>query len=865
MFDTILYGLTIGAILYLFSIGLSITFGTMHIINFAHGMIYAIGVYLFISLLPLLWGSFPLSLVAAVAVMLPLAYLVERFVIRRLYGDGIDYAIIATYAILLIGTDLIKLVWGSGPKPVSDPIGIPIQIFGTTVQTYRVVVFLCAVAVFVALRVFFSRHVIGKIVVAALKDRDGVRSLGLDVNKYFSIVFVIGSGLAVMGGVLYAPITVAEPYMGFHVLLLAFAVVIVGGMGNLTGTFFSALGLGQVIASPCPNTVPALPPTAATWPAPRAVARHRHQGWRFRQADHRRGEFVHAVRAGPRAPEGHGPARRRQIEAAGGIAKEFNTIAVDDGIAMGHGGMLYSLPSRELIADSVEYMVNAHTADAMVCISNCDKITPGMLMAALRLNIPAVFVSGGPMEAGKVKWHGEYRMVDLIDAMIEAADDKNSDADVNAMERSACPTCGSCSGMFTANSMNCLTEALGPGAARQRLAAGHPRRPREALRQGRPADRRPGEALLREERRLGAAAHDRRLQGLRERHRPRHRHGRLDQHRAAPARRGAGGRRRLHHGRHRPHVAPRALPGQGGAGDAEVPHGGRASRRRHHGHPRRARPRRPAQPRLPDGALPDAGRGARLLRREAQCRSQAHEYFRAAPAACRRRRPSRRPPLSEARPRPRQRLHPRQGARLHAGRRPGRALRQHRREGLHRQDGRRRRGILAFTGRARVCESQEEAVEKILADKIKAGDVVVVRYEGPKGGPGMQEMLYPTSYIKSKGLGKECALLTDGRFSGGTSGLSIGHASPEAAAGGAIGLIERATPSRSTFPTGASTSPWKSQSWRHGARRWKRRGPPRGSRPNASARSPPPFKAYAAMTTSADTGAVRDVKQLGER
>ena len=248
MFDTILYGLTIGAILYLFSIGLSITFGTMHIINFAHGMIYAIGVYLFISLLPLLWGSFPLSLVATVAAMLPLAYLVERFVIRRLYGDGIDYAIIATYAILLIGTDLIKLVWGSGPKPVSDPIGIPIQIFGTTVQTYRVVVFLCAVAVFVALRVFFSRHVIGKIVVAALKDRDGVRSLGLDVNKYFSIVFVIGSGLAVMGGVLYAPITVAEPYMGFHVLLLAFAVVIVGGMGNLTGTFFSALGLGQVIA-----------------------------------------------------------------------------------------------------------------------------------------------------------------------------------------------------------------------------------------------------------------------------------------------------------------------------------------------------------------------------------------------------------------------------------------------------------------------------------------------------------------------------------------------------------------------------------------------------------------------------------------
>ena len=248
MFDTILYGLTIGAILYLFSIGLSITFGTMHIINFAHGAVYAIGVYLFVSLLPMLWGSFPLALVAAVAAMLPLAYLVERFVIRRLYGDGIDYAIIATYAILLSGTVLIKHVWGSGPKPVSDPIGVPIEVFGTVVQTYRVVVFLSAIAVFFGLRTFFSRHVIGKIVVAALKDRDGVRSLGLDVNKYFSIVFVIGSGLAVMGGVLYAPITVAEPYMGFHVLLLAFAVVIVGGMGNLTGTFIAAMALGQVIA-----------------------------------------------------------------------------------------------------------------------------------------------------------------------------------------------------------------------------------------------------------------------------------------------------------------------------------------------------------------------------------------------------------------------------------------------------------------------------------------------------------------------------------------------------------------------------------------------------------------------------------------
>ncbi|MCL4746677.1 MAG: branched-chain amino acid ABC transporter permease [Burkholderiaceae bacterium] len=248
MVDTILYGLTIGAILYLFSVGLAITFGTMHIINFAHGMVYAVGVYLFISILPFAWGSFTLALVLAVAAMLPVAYLVERFIIRRLYGDGLDYAIIATYAVLLIGADLIKFVWGTGPQPVSDPIGVPIDIFGTVVQSYRVVVFVCAVVVFVCLRLFFTRHVIGKIVSAALKDRDGVRSLGLDVDRYFSIVFVIGSALAVLGGVLYAPITVAEPYMGFHVLLLAFAVVIVGGMGNLTGTFVSALALGQVIA-----------------------------------------------------------------------------------------------------------------------------------------------------------------------------------------------------------------------------------------------------------------------------------------------------------------------------------------------------------------------------------------------------------------------------------------------------------------------------------------------------------------------------------------------------------------------------------------------------------------------------------------
>ena len=248
MFDTLLYGVTIGAILYFFSIGLSITFGTLHIVNFAHGMVYSLGVYLFITFLPVLGGIFPLALAMAVAAMLPVAYIVERFIIRRLYGESLDYAIIATYAVLLIGADLIKYIWGTEPQPVSDPVGVPLVVFGVVIQLYRVIVFLSAIALFIGLRIFFSRNVVGKVVIAALEDTDGVRALGLDVNKYFSIAFLIGSGLAVLGGVLYAPITTSEPYMGFHILLLAFAVVIVGGMGNLTGTFVSAFVLGIVIA-----------------------------------------------------------------------------------------------------------------------------------------------------------------------------------------------------------------------------------------------------------------------------------------------------------------------------------------------------------------------------------------------------------------------------------------------------------------------------------------------------------------------------------------------------------------------------------------------------------------------------------------
>ena len=288
----------------------------------------------------------------------------------------------------------------------------------------------------------------------------------------------------------------------------------------------------------------------------------------------------------------------REIEKAGGVAKEFNTIAIDDGIAMGHGGMLYSLPSRELIADSVEYMVNAHCADALVCISNCDKITPGMLMAALRLNIPAIFVSGGPMEAGKVTVKGKTLAVDLIDAMIKGADKTVSDEEALAYERGSCPTCGSCSGMFTANSMNCLTEALGlalPGNGT--LVATHADRKELFLEAGRRiVDA--GQALLRAGRRKRAAALHRELRGVRERHDARHRHGRLDQHGAASAGGGGGRRRCLHHGRYRPAVAAHALPLQGRAEQERRASGGRAPGWRHHGDPRRTRPRGPHPPRV---------------------------------------------------------------------------------------------------------------------------------------------------------------------------------------------------------------------------------------------------------------------------
>lgn len=248
MISSIIYGFTVGAILYFFSIGLSITFGTMHLINFTHALIYTLGVYVFISLLPALNQSYILAAVTSCLAMVPLAYLIERFVIRRLYGESLDYVIVATYALLLIGTDLIKIFWGTTPYPVRDPIASRIELFGVDIPVYRLVIVLLAFAVFFMLKLFFKRTLVGKIVVAAMEDKEGVLCLGIDVSKYFGIMFVIGSTLAVLGGILYSPISTADPYMGFHILLLAFAVVIVGGMGNLTGTFWASMLMGLLMA-----------------------------------------------------------------------------------------------------------------------------------------------------------------------------------------------------------------------------------------------------------------------------------------------------------------------------------------------------------------------------------------------------------------------------------------------------------------------------------------------------------------------------------------------------------------------------------------------------------------------------------------
>jgi dihydroxy-acid dehydratase len=553
----------------------------------------------------------------------------------------------------------------------------------------------------------------------------------------------------------------------------------------------------------------------------------------------------------------------REIEAAGGVAKEFNTIAVDDGIAMGHGGMLYSLPSRDLIADSVEYMCNAHTADALVCISNCDKITPGMLMAALRLNIPVIFVSGGPMEAGKVKLEGKIIKLDLVDAMVKAADKSCSDEEVAEVERSACPTCGSCSGMFTANSMNCLTEALGlslPGNGT--TLATH-------------ADR---EKLFRQAGRSIVALAKRYYEQDDESALPRNIASFKAFENAVTLDVAMGGSTNT--------VLHLLAAAKEACVDFTMQDIDRISRRV----PCLSK----VAPAVPDVHIEDVHRAGGIMsilgelarggllhtdlptvhsKTMADAIAQwdvtvskdeaVHEFFKAAPGGV-----------------------PTQVAFSQNSR--WKALDLDRAKGVIRstehaftKDGGLAvlygniaekgcivktagvdESIWKFTGKARVFESQDDAVEGILGEVVQAGDVVIIRYEGPKGGPGMQEMLYPTSYLKSRGLGKECALLTDGRFSGGTSGLSIGHASPEAACGGAIALVEDGDTIEIDIPNRKihlAVSPQTLASRREamearGEQAWK---PVNRERYVSAA-----LQAYALLTTSADTGAVRDITQI---
>jgi len=553
----------------------------------------------------------------------------------------------------------------------------------------------------------------------------------------------------------------------------------------------------------------------------------------------------------------------REIEAAGGVAKEFNTIAIDDGIAMGHGGMLYSLPSRDLIADSVEYMCNAHTADAMVCISNCDKITPGMLMAALRLNIPAVFVSGGPMEAGKITLHNREVHLDLVDAMVMAADPNETDEDVAAVERSACPTCGSCSGMFTANSMNCLAEALGlalPGNGS--LLATHADRKELFLEAGRTAvalceryyKHEDLSALPRSiatfEAFENAMALDIAMGGSTN----------TVLHLLACAQE-AGvdftmadidrlSRKVPNLCKVAPAVQHYHMEDVHRAGGvigilAELDRAGLIHRD------------------VPTVHAATLGEGLDANDVMNEANTGPREMFRAAPGGV---------PTQVA-------FSQDQRWKSLDTDREGGCIRNY--EHAYSKEGGiavlfgniAERGCIVktagvdesiwkFTGTARVFESQEDAVNGILNDKVKAGDIVIIRFEGPKGGPGMQEMLYPTSYLKSKGMGKVCALLTDGRFSGGTSGLSIGHASPEAAEGGAIGLIEEGDkvnidiPNRSiNLDISAKVLDERRKAMEaKGADAWK---PVKRDRIVSKA-----LQAYAALTTSADKGAVRNLEQL---
>ncbi|WP_374341215.1 dihydroxy-acid dehydratase [Methyloversatilis sp.] len=553
----------------------------------------------------------------------------------------------------------------------------------------------------------------------------------------------------------------------------------------------------------------------------------------------------------------------REIEKAGGVAKEFNTIAVDDGIAMGHGGMLYSLPSRDLIADSVEYMVNAHCADALVCISNCDKITPGMLMAALRLNIPTVFVSGGPMEAGKVNWGQKIIAVDLVDAMVKGADSNCSDEESEAYERSACPTCGSCSGMFTANSMNCLTEALGlslPGNGS--VLATHADRKALFLRAGQLAvelcrkyyEGDDASVLPRSiacfEAFENAMALDVSMGGSTN----------TVLHLLAAAKE-AG----VHFtmadidriSRHVPCLS-KVAPAKSDVHMEDVHRAGGIMAIL--GELDRAGLIHRDLPTVHSATLGEALDKYDIVRTEDEA---VRTFYRAAPGGI----PTQ-VAFSQDRRYPELDLDRENGVirnKEHAFSQDG---------GLAVLYGNiAERGcivktagvddsILKFSGPAKVFESQDDAVTGILGDQVKPGEVVVIRYEGPKGGPGMQEMLYPTTYLKSKGLGKACALLTDGRFSGGTSGLSIGHASPEAAQGGLIALVKDGDVIEIDIPNRtihlavdeAELVRRREAEESRGAAAWT---------PHARERAvSTALQAYALMTTSADTGAVRDLSQL---
>ncbi|MEM7207040.1 MAG: dihydroxy-acid dehydratase [Pseudomonadota bacterium] len=554
----------------------------------------------------------------------------------------------------------------------------------------------------------------------------------------------------------------------------------------------------------------------------------------------------------------------REIEKAGGVAKEFNTIAVDDGIAMGHDGMLYSLPSREVISDAVEYMVNAHCADALVCISNCDKITPGMLNAAMRLNIPTVFVSGGPMESGKVVMGGKTIKLDLVDAMVKAADPSQSDEDVNDIERSACPTCGSCSGMFTANSMNCLTEALGlslPGNGS--TLATHSDREQLFLRAGRlvvDLAKRHYEqddysvlprSIANFQAFENAMCMDIAMGGSTN----------TILHLLAAAEEGGveftiNDIDRL--SRNVPHLC-KVAPSINIYHMEDVHRAGGVF-----------------------GILGELGRAGLLNQEVGTVHSpsladalqqwdvrvtddeEKHTFFRAAPGGVRTK-----VAFSQSRRWDTLDLDRENGCireKAHAYSQDGGLavlFGNIAEEGCVVKTAGVDESILKFSGPARIMESQDVAMQSILDGKIVEGDVVLIRYEGPKGGPGMQEMLYPTSYLKSMGLGKLCALITDGRFSGATSGLSVGHVSPEAAEGGAIGLVEEGDiiefdiPNRSV---NVMISDEELVSRRQamdakGKNGWK----PVEHRTRNVTQA---LRAYAALTTSASRGAVRDVTQL---